>query len=158
MAKTKEMLPPPRLVKNPEGNNGRDIVDSDMNQLYQEEKVKFNKEREDLIKVDVAIRILIKEGVVKEKDNILTLLHAIDLRIYDLIRSLKSIIESDADSKNRGDVPSADDTDAEFRDLMDTEEIKVYNDVPFLKTVVETIRRLCKTGELDEKDTVKTAM
>lgn len=158
MTKTKENLPPPRLVKSPEENKSRDIVDSDMNQLYREEKDKFNQEKDHLIRTDVTIRILLKEGVVKEKDDILTLLHAINLRIYDLIRDLKAIVESGGENKNRRDAPSADDIDAEFRDLMETEEIKVYEDIPFLKTTTETMHHLCKTGQLNEKDTVKTVM
>lgn len=151
-------LPPPKLVRHSEKSTGRDVIDSEMSQLYKEEGTMFNQEKDSLVKADVTIRILLKEGVVKENDDILTLLHAIKFRIYNLLRDLRAIVESDVKGKNRGEVPSVDDTDAEFRDLMDTEEIKVHDDAPFLKTVVETIQRLCKTGELNEKDTIKTVM
>lgn len=151
-------LPPPKLVRHPEKSTGRDVIDSEMSQLYKEEGTMFNQEKDSLVKADVTIRILLKEGVVKENDDILTLLQAINLKIYNFLRDLKAILESDVENKNRGETPSADDIDAEFRDLMDTEEIRAHEDIPFLKATAGTIHRLCKTGQLNEKDTIKTAM
>lgn len=141
----------PRLVKDPRKNRGRDVLDSEGKEFFDQ----LAEDIREIKKADVFIQSLIQDKILKLDETVSIALTKIDEKIRELEKTFEALDESSF-------VPNpdikGDDVNEEFSQMAIQDKSTIERDLIYFKTTRDVLGHFLKAGILSESSTIKEVM